>query len=154
MWDTNSIHKLTNVQICTQIKFTNTQLQITISLPTKTIHIELWVKPIRYSYLQWKNVKMLTSVKNEKNDIDVNRVSLLCQFHLVDEHTCHESLIETSLVKVLSAVMMTLKKRYFAIMMIIITRISRNMHLKKNWMVDIAEKCLSTTSEFIQGLIF
>ena len=44
---------------------------------------------------------MLKSVKDEKNDNDVNRVSLLCQFHLVDEHTRHESLIETSLVKVL-----------------------------------------------------
>ena len=51
--------------------------------------------------LQWKNVEMLKSVKDEKNDIDVNGVSLLCQFHLVDEHTRHESLIETSLVKVL-----------------------------------------------------
>ena len=32
---------------------------------------------------------------------NIDGISPLCQFHLVDEHTRHGSLIETSLVKVL-----------------------------------------------------
>ena len=36
----------------------------------------------------------------ENGNIDEDKVSALCQFHLVDEHSRHRSLIETILVKV------------------------------------------------------
>ena len=37
----------------------------------------------------------------ENGNIDEDKVSALCQFHLVGEHTRHGSLMEMSLVKVL-----------------------------------------------------
>ena len=36
----------------------------------------------------------------ENGNIDEDKVSALCQFHLVDEHNRHRNLIETILVKV------------------------------------------------------
>ena len=48
-----------------------------------------------------KRVIIQKGYKKGNNISNIDGISPLCQFHLVDEHTRHGSLIETSLVKVL-----------------------------------------------------